>query len=98
MQLPEPLTVFYIAFTTRDILDIPAIDQVDFNARFFQNGVQYNPIYTRRFHGSRCNAHRLQITAKGIAICCEGGENPDFIFSFFYIKIFTVYIKNGWAG
>ena len=60
MELLDPLAVEHIALAPRNVLDVPGIDQQNFDASFLQNLIEGDPIHAGRLHRDGVDATGLQ--------------------------------------
>src|SRR5437773_4152874 len=51
MQLPQPLTLLYVALPSRQILRSPGIYQINLEPFLFQHIVNWNPVHSGGLHG-----------------------------------------------
>jgi hypothetical protein len=76
VQLLDPLAIQNIAFATRDMLEAPTVDQVDFEAARFEQIEDRNPVHPRGFHGDRVDATGHQPIRQGLQIDGEDAKDP----------------------
>ena len=60
MQILEPLAIQHVGLSTRNVVDMLSIHQMDFDTTGLQNLEQRYPIHPRRFHGDRIDAALLK--------------------------------------
>ena len=56
VQLLNPLAIEHVALAARHMLEMPTVDQIDFQAARFQQLKDRNPIHTGGFQRNRVDA------------------------------------------
>jgi hypothetical protein len=74
MQLLNPLTIEYIGLAARDILNVPRIDQLYFEASTIKQLEERYPVNPGRFHGHCGDATLLQPISQGMEVSSEGAK------------------------
>jgi len=77
MELLKPLTVKNIALTTRNALKVVRVHQQYFEASFFENLHQRNPIDPRRLHHHGLDAAGSEPACQFIEMASKCTEGPD---------------------
>jgi hypothetical protein len=74
VKLLDPLTVQDIALTSRNVLDVPRIDEHDLEAALFEDLEDRNPVHAGRFHRDRLDLAGPEPVGETMKIGGEGLE------------------------
>ena len=75
MQALEPLTVEHVRLATRDVLELPRIDELDVNAALAEELEERNPVHAGRLHGHCVDPTGHQPGGQRVKV---GGTRPEF--------------------
>jgi hypothetical protein len=79
MQLLQPLAIFHICFTPRQVLGSSAIDETDLESMTLKDFMQRDPINTGRFHRHGFDSAATKPDGSCMQIRGETSKHPHWI-------------------
>ena len=74
VEFLQPFAIGNVALAPTDVVDVAGVDQDHFEAAFFQNFIQWNPVDPGRFHRDRLDPTLRKPIRQVVELGSEGAE------------------------